>query len=119
MGFVNEDYVKQLEYENKRLKEKLNAIEKLAHNDDIYMETINKNDYYKNSLEEIIKKCTKRFILIHDHKIYGEYDTCSEAVEDGKKLFKFNNNFIVRENEKSKYSLYINEIEDEFRKMYM
>ena len=117
MEFVNkEDYIKQLEYENKRLREKLNAIQELAHTSDIHTEAIDKNyDYYKNNLEEINKKYTKRYVLIHDCKVYGEYDTYGEAVEVGKNLFDFNN-FIVQENIKTIYPLGINAIEDDIKK---
>lgn len=98
MVSYRKEYVDNLIYENRRLKEKLEEIERISSINDITNEVMDKNyKWYKDHCIELYNRYTKRYLLIHDCNVVGEYDNYLNAVNEGKNTYGFNN-FIVQEN---------------------
>ena len=102
------EWLDNLLYENRRLKEKLNSINSLSITSDITTEYLDTNyNYYKNNCGKLYKMYKKKYLLIHDCKVVNEYDNYADAVKDGKRKYTLGN-FIVQENVKEIQPLCIN-----------
>ena len=102
------EWLDNLLYQNRILKEKLDSINSLSNTYDIYTEYLDTNyNYYRENCGKLYEMYKKKYLLIHDCKVIDEYDNYADAVKYGERNYGFGN-FIVQENVKELQPLYIN-----------
>lgn len=52
-------------------------------------------DYVKKKKEELVKEYLNKFLLIHEQKIVGSFDSYNHAAGEGVRLFGIEGNFLV------------------------